>query len=126
MELKVSQQAEKLSDTWTRETETVHTLTYFTLENCSVHFQHWGEIQTPKEKRKKGKDSSFPALCIPRGVIIFALQRDNFAIWVQMWVSSREGKTKPQGDTIPEPALLHLSNNRKSEESKCLGIKEGG
>lgn len=52
MELKVSQQAEKLCDTWTRGTERVHTLTYFSLGNCSVHFQCWGKIQTPKWKKK--------------------------------------------------------------------------
>lgn len=53
MELKVSQQAEKLCDTWTRGTETVHTLTYFSLDNCSVHFHCWGKIQTPKGKKKR-------------------------------------------------------------------------
>lgn len=93
MELKVSQQAEKLCDTWTRETEPAHTLTYFSLDNCSVHFQCWGKIQTPKGKRKKRERTTVFLYCaFPEKLFFFLFWRVNFAIWMQMWVSSREGK----------------------------------
>lgn len=72
MELKVSQQAEKLCDTWTREAEPVHTLTYFSLDNCSVHFQCWGKIQTPKGgKKKKERTAVFLHCAFPEELLFF-------------------------------------------------------
>lgn len=71
MELKVSQQAEQLCDTWTREAEPVHTLTYFSLDNCSVHFQCWGKIQTPKKKKKKERTAVFLHCAFPDELLFF-------------------------------------------------------